>query len=367
MSKTKKSQNVLTKEKGGLRTLMAEPGEMDLNPHELENEVNKTEQKSEFPQEDKIFKKILRDVGTNIFASRKWWIGGAQRDGDLNRMKEDWKNGEKQADEQLAPPKEIGEILEGLVDCQASLFWMFRGAKKDNDRERQDNDYFDAKRHMGFLIAEKIIENCLKNEKDKTNCFEFLNADYMEYLASISIEEFIRTKAYLLWGAKKNWEPTTDQSEIDEYYYKVQNVIEEPGKKCCQKKPGEISKKFHKDVKEYFRSLDDEAIARIKSGKIHTDSRLNINHPRDVDEYTELFYREVKHAIQKQKLPKEKAQKILKLMYTNTDIPNMLEHFLRCYVCSFIKEEQHNKLRKDLNKSPIPNKKIEPLVKELFP
>ncbi len=84
--------------------------------------------------------------------------------------------------------------LVSLTRIRAALLWCKRGCRKDCNVARMNNDWYDAKREVAFLLADEIIELC------KVDTIFTIPAYYYSYLHNISLNEYKQRKVRLSWA-----------------------------------------------------------------------------------------------------------------------------------------------------------------------
>lgn len=99
--------------------------------------------------------------------------------------------------------------LSTLTEANAILLWGEKGFIRDNDIKRINGDWYDAKRFVAFMLADKIVELC------KKRMTFIIPPYYYPYLHNIGLEEYKKIKAYFIW--KRNGGQIPDD-ELKNYY-----------------------------------------------------------------------------------------------------------------------------------------------------
>lgn len=244
--------------------------------------------------------------------------------------------------------------LEKLVKLQANIYYALRKGGDDDD------NYHDAKRYITYLLIEKILKKCYPNS-EIDNCYIFVDKDLIDYFNSLTLEEYIRIKAFFKWVKANNYNPTTDISIDRNYYFEALNEIDNIKINCKRKQvfSGKVVNHLSTDIKKY---LTEKKLKKIIKGKRYTIKRLQLRKPDEINaildmkEFMRNFYNSLKNAILHDIKPnKESVTKVVEIFYKNTHIPNMLEYLFKCYFCSFLSNEEHESLRKKYGKKPLEN------------
>ena len=170
-------------------------------------------------------------------------------------------------------------FLEELVLKQAELFWRYKGCPKQSFEDQQ-NDFYNSKRYLAFYIADYLFECCIKNNTN--DCpFAFINEEYLSYLISLSIEEFLRHKAYHIWMSQNRPHNTHENDYFIAINY-TKEAVSSCKKKCC----------LEIDMADKFtREISSCPMQTILSGKSTTAIRLisNIN-KLQIESFASEFY-----------------------------------------------------------------------------
>ena len=52
------------------------------------------------------------------------------------------------------------ETVSAMHQMQSQFLWLKRGMKVDHDKERMDKDWIDARRFVGYTLADDLIHEC---------------------------------------------------------------------------------------------------------------------------------------------------------------------------------------------------------------
>ena len=252
--------------------------------------------------------------------------------------------------EELEVKKEPdGEWVKGSFDRLtrnfAKVIWLRDGAQKDSNLERIRGDWFAAKKFLGLLIAERFLQRCI-NDKGKSQspryCFNSFRKEYVDFLISLSVEEFIKIKSYLLWGDGNNWNPgDVDECISESNYLKAFDYLHTT-KFNCQSNSMKVSfGNVPDEIKAFVSLFDKDKVLRYKG--VHPQYTNEYN---EHVEYCNLFYGTVGSALAERHLSEQDAHKLLDIFYTNTTLPNMLDFLLKCPICSAVTAEYYSSLKK---------------------
>ena len=204
----------------------------------------------------------------------------------------------------------------------ARIFWINRGAIKDNNFDRMRVDFLDARRTICFLVADAILENFL-------NGYPFeIPEYYFPYLSRISLQEYKDIKAYTIWEGKG--ETIDDNIErMNRDYLEGCSII--PAKKLMvgREKP-HISDKFIKYINtvaedDKIKLVERKAYWRFCAGfEDHKDNWYKAN------DYVDNFYSYAKNALIQghDNVPID----YFEIVFENNHIANMFETCFLIYL-----------------------------------
>lgn len=147
-----------------------------------------------------ITRDIFLQLATKIWACSNWVFQyNSPKNQSQETQESDWNTAQNICKEKYKNMP-LGDALEDLTKKQAELFWFDKNCPQFQSESQELDDYFNGKRFVAYLIADILLENCRNN-----NCAKvLLQKEYVEYLKILSVEEFLRHKAYLIWVEKCN-------------------------------------------------------------------------------------------------------------------------------------------------------------------
>jgi hypothetical protein len=242
-------------------------------------------------------------------------------------------------------------ILNNLVEKQARIFWHINGCMQDNNFKRIDDDWFNAKRFIGFMIAEHLIECC----QDRKCAKILLHPEYKEYLNCLSIEEFLRHRAYFIWhdrNINNEWNGKNADRRQDDYFEAEKNIKGVfrncNGESCNSEKNITF---WHISMGNFQR---DEDTAKIISGKKNRLYRLFNEHSAcstKIKKYVESYYWNVEEFITTGKTAEPDIfNKIIESVNEEYSVSNMLEYISKCALLCNLTQETHEIYKPEENK-----------------
>ena len=293
---------------------------------------------------------ILDEIATRISATFKWVIErNAATMLDKAKEIEDFVSSEKELQIRYSG-MHIKDVLDDLTKRQARILWFFRGCKQNQSLDEQKDDYYNAKRYIAFLLADMLLLKC----KDKKICPEMsLKPEYIEYLQGITIEEFTRYKAYLRWRDRNINNYPKDNDKYLEDYFSAINFLDKTAINCKNKQCGDTFEYWKRIIEsgDYIAKLD-----MIKIAKINTLRRLFREDPEKMnflDQFVTNFYENIKELVIRNKDTLETIKDIVSTIYEKSDVVNMFEFILKCFLVSKLTREEHNQIRAKYNKPSI--------------
>ena len=301
---------------------------------------------------DVIIQDTITDLGTIAFARLEWVIRGMHSNQNFEQRQSDWNKGQDAFSRLNLDSSSLRDVLESIVEVYAEIFWLEQGGVTDVNEKRIKDDWYRAKRYVGFFIADSFVERCIQNQYgDPDECFAFFNEAFVEYLIGLSVEEYLRIKAYLDWGDNNEWNIyNASDEDRDRYYFKALNRLEKARRNCHGMKVSDRFSSLSDYSKNYLAKYNFETISR---GKSTTLLRLGVS-ASQLHYYIKNYYPKMSSAVQQNRLSSKDATEILDLLYEDNTIPNMFEYLMRCPICAAASPELHNRIRKKRNKSPIP-------------
>ncbi len=274
---------------------------------------------------------IYSTFATRILATRIWIGKGCPSLHDGDRQLQEWAAAEKWFAELLQLP--LQESLQVVNDNLAHLLWHYRGRKDDDNHERRQADYFDAKRLLGFMLTEAILNECSPN-RSSPECLPYLRKEFIDYLVSLSVEECIRFRAYFDWE-KKGASQSGDVERMNADYIRALDEIQKTMRNCRGRSPQEYMQlKNASVVLDYVSSIDSSRIKAIKKAKKFAGVRLSYLREPSVEKYVDSFYSLLQRTGQDPNA--EDIEEVIRALGADNHIPNMLEFVLRCLLCTYI-------------------------------
>lgn len=296
---------------------------------------------------DSTIVELIDFLAMKVMPFLYWLKNGAIVDDNETRMVSDFLTASDEYKNSMIKLP-LSEQLKQLVEYQAKIFWLCRGAKYDNNFERINTDYYDAKRYVGYLIADTMIHKCLNGELEG-DCFSYISEEFIDYLKVISVEEYIRTTSYFSWLKNKGAIINNDRHRMDNDYFEALQNIYNSMVHCNDTGDVKLSDKTVKLVTDFAKS----DVKRVIAGKKTTISRLQCK--AEPDGFVNHYYCSLGKSLE-DNLEPEKVARLLRLLYENNHIPNMLEFIFRCFLCRHVSVERHQSIRADF-KLPPPTKK----------
>ncbi|MGD0584691.1 MAG: hypothetical protein ABSA86_02800, partial [Oryzomonas sp.] len=237
---------------------------------DLQDELAKQNPREDFPEHEDICNSLIRFTAEQILPYAEWLNNGAIRDENQSRQDNDFISAMSNFESYISQLP-LREQLKELVNHQAHIFWSCRGAIQDNNIDRIDTDYFDAKRYFGFLIADTMINKCLNGELEFI-CFNYIKEEFVDYLKVISVEEYIRIRAYLNWINEESF-IDSNKDRIDSNYFEAINTIHNSMWNCRERitSASFMSEETKRVLENYLNGSD---TSEVISGKRTTGKRL---------------------------------------------------------------------------------------------
>ena len=235
--------------------------------------------------------------------------------------------------------------LKSIVFSQADLLWRYKGTPENQAKELQINDYHNARRYVGYVIAHRIFESCFLSK-----ClFVSLPQPCIEYLQILSLDEFVRYKAYHLYRERIESGENVKGDEYSDYYNAIgfldQVMIRTP--QCSQHDLQCVSKIF-----KLAKHIDN--LPLIENAKKNTLIRLGRMHLYDsVKGFIDNLYGIVQMIERGDKIPQRLVNKAVRDLYAITSVANVLEFALKCYLLQLLPANTHNNIRNDNGKMSV--------------
>jgi hypothetical protein len=125
---------------------------------------------------------------------------------------------------------ELKDCWNEWLSTQAWLFWCYRGAPDHQSSTAMHDDFMRAKRHLGYLVADDMLARTLRSD----GCVRhLLSAERVHYLVAISVEEFVRMRAYFFYLARSRCandvrygsRDTEDYMAAEEFLYETLRMM----------------------------------------------------------------------------------------------------------------------------------------------
>ena len=219
--------------------------------------------------------------------------------------------------------------LQGLNWAWAKILWIERGAIEDANTTRIQDDYLDARRIVGFILADHILESC-----NNGICPE-LPEYYYEYLNALSVDEYKKNKAYVIWENNGRI-VDEDKERIARDYYEACSLL--PWKQTaaykCQATIIEPLLAYIKDKKKVNKSK----ISRRKAYWAYLAGDANESRCINVaDEYVDEFYDHASNSLDSNNSDDSDLSKDLyHLVKGHNHIANMFEACILPYTAAEI-------------------------------
>lgn len=246
--------------------------------------------------------------------------------------------------------KYLGFILSDLVQKQAKTYWHLNGCTVDNNQERIDNDWFNAKRFLGYMIAENLIQSC----KDHQCAKVLLKHEFKEYLNILSVEEFIRFRAYLIWNDRNNGKDWSqkDADKSNDDYFKAAKVINGVFKNCNNELCSDKNNKdfWEKSIGKLQEDLDAESIITAKINRINRLLKNSSEYTNKIKKYVELYYSNVEQFTTTGKTTEpDILGKIIEKINSEYYVSNMLEYISKCALLCKLTKDTHDTYCQNIN------------------
>lgn len=286
----------------------------------------------------------IDEIALNIFATANWVLNRRAEKAGKEKELQDFYDAEKELFKK-AEELSLAELLKVLTHTQQQILDFF------NPNKKEDNPY-NAKRYVGFLLTDKLLRNC----QNKICPEESLKEECVEYLQGLTIEEFVRYKAYLRWYDRTKDSYVKDDNKKLEDYLTGMGFLDSAMNNCENKKCEDKIIFWQKVVERKFHSKD-TILATIKCAKKNTLKRLlpqvYKSHYTYVDEFVDRFYNHILKLSSLNQPSQDIAGKIVNSIYEKPHVVNMFEFILKCFLVSRLTREEHNQIRAKNNKLSV--------------
>ena len=93
---------------------------------------------------------------------------------------------------------------EEWIHAHAYLFWKYKGAPRNQPQEGMVDDWMQAKRYLGYLVAQHLLSRFEEPKQADLCPREMLSAGRAKYLLSLNLEEFARMRAYFMYRSRRS-------------------------------------------------------------------------------------------------------------------------------------------------------------------
>jgi hypothetical protein len=174
---------------------------------------------------------------------------------------------------------ERGSIWSEWIEAHAWLFWKYKGEYLQSDGGQLD-DYMQAKRYLGYLIAETILAELA--EKKSPCPLKLVSAERAKYLLPLSVEHFLRIRSYFnsidrrrIAGGNESDRTEDDYETAKEYLHgtvkRLAKAASQRPSQCNSEKCANEFLQIHGDA-----DPDHRELAHIKIAKRNTLDRLSL-------------------------------------------------------------------------------------------
>lgn len=133
--------------------------------------------------------------------------------------------------------KSLSHSFEEFVLKQAQLFWQYKNIDPQT-KEDQDDDYYKAKKFIAFYITEKMISYCTNTNSIQCpiNLLDTHDCYVIDYLSELSVEEYLRFRAYLKWigRGRRHGQDLQDFNEASDYLHSTKDLCKKAAQ--CRKR-----------------------------------------------------------------------------------------------------------------------------------
>lgn len=321
--------------------------------------------------------KMLKELSAKVYAECRWVFESyATLTYNKERELADYKYGEEEFEKKK--DLTVKNLLEEVTKIQAAIFWYFKGRKIQPSKRERDNDYYDAKKYISFIITDMMIEKC----KNKNICPILIISqvpDYIEYLENLTIYEYTKYKAFLKWKSSIDKGIVTDDKNN---YFEALGYLDDVANNNCEEQLGvsyskliDASKQFSNKItginnlqllkNKKFDTIDWTSNHNCQLRTIAETSELKdiiinyIDLYKDIiNDYSNIFYKNLNELIQETNISSSNnSEETIAFVYKGpyARIVNMLEFFLKCIMVNNITLELHNKIRLNNYKPSIKN------------
>ncbi len=272
-------------------------------------------------------------IATEIRASFNWVFSHhAPIDQNIERQNIEWDTAKKECKKKYQPMS-LDDALEDLTLQQARLFWYFKGCPENQPKKKELDDYYNGKRWLAYLITDSLLQNC----KIKNCAKVLLQKEYVDYLKILSVEEFIRSKAYLIWDHRCKEQFCYGWGTTVQDFKKASNFLDGLLENCydhkCDSKENII---FLDKVPDYL----PETVKEIITGKKGAINRIwDESNPffQEVESFVDDYYKHYGKLISMNKIKDYSIfHKIIGSLDDKLSVVNMFEYISKCVLKCFL-------------------------------
>jgi hypothetical protein len=229
--------------------------------------------------------------------------------------------------------KDAAKEWERWIEVKAHLFW-YRAVRRSNNGTGWDDDHYQAKRYLGCLIAQRFLS---------TNPVESPTPAQARYLVGLSLDEFVRFKAYLAYRDRRMGPaPSYHDMDYQKAMESVHQVVDGWYQQGCRTLPWGKELAIFQPENLHYRARND-AISWIKRAKKNALIRMEAEHATAiVDGYVDTFYRWLAA------VPNGSAADSIKLidaMFDHASVINMLEFLVMCLLAQSNGRKHYGSMR----------------------
>lgn len=327
---------------------MDTPDDKTISPSDMKDlkSVVDKKLKTKFPEDE------FTGISTKIWATGKWiFERGADPTPSPFLQKEEYKRSEEEC-HSFFEEMSLKERLSFLTEKQAKLFWYFKGSPKIQSPEQEKDDYYNAKRYIGFLLAESLLKVCTNRSKKCATIY--LQADFVEYLQSITVEEYLRFKAYLKWHTRNNdtlIHKDNGKDKVD--YFNSLNYLDNTMINCKEKECNENLPFWLTFLNNYKTMNKAEVISHIANAKLNSLKRLTPSYNEmQIHKFVNNYYGDYVEWIEQkgERQNTNTLENIVQSIYSQPYAINMLEYISKCPILCQIARDIHNNYRQKTGK-----------------
>jgi hypothetical protein len=288
-------------------------------------------------------------VAKKIGATFLWVVERHASPSSKNQELEDYAESERQL-YTLYAGIPLKDALKDLTKRQARIIWFFNGANPNQIPEQEQNDYYTAKRYLGFLLSDRLLTRWSEGDLCPEESFR---EEYIEYFQGLTVEEFVRFKAYLRWLDRTKHRRITHPARQDEDYLVSLGFLDRLILKCRRNCCGD-NEQFWRQIAEGQKYVDrTRDLSVIKTAKSNTLRRLfRDSEIAVVDAFVDRFYGLIRQ-LPATPVPEGLIEDIVHSIYEKPHLTNMFELFLKFFLASKLSPQAYLAIRTRVGKEPL--------------